>query len=50
MTIKFSGWYQDGLKDKEYLKILWEAEDGKDLMHKLQIKQPDVLLMDHPHA
>src|ERR1044072_6703882 len=34
------------LKDKEYLKILWEAEDGKDLMHKLKMKQPDVLLMD----
>ena len=42
--------FRDGikmaLKDKEYLKILWEAEDGKDLMHKLRIKQPDVLLMD----
>src|SRR6478672_1837312 len=42
--------FRDGikmaLKDKEYLRILWEAEDGKDLMHKLQIKQPDVLLMD----
>ena len=42
--------FRDGLKmalkDKDYLKILWEAEDGKDLMHKLKIKQPDVLLMD----
>jgi DNA-binding NarL/FixJ family response regulator len=42
--------FRDGikmaLKDREYLKILWEAEDGKDLMHKLQIKQPDILLMD----
>src|SRR5437773_6421943 len=42
--------FRDGikmaLKDKEYLKILWEAEDGKDLMHKMQIKKPDVLLMD----
>jgi len=42
--------FRDGikmaLKDKEYLRILWEAEDGKDLMHKLQIKQPDILLMD----
>jgi DNA-binding NarL/FixJ family response regulator len=32
--------FRDGirmsLKDREYLKILWEAEDGKDLMHKLQ--------------
>ena len=36
--------FRDGirmaLKDKEYLKILWEAEDGKDLMHKLQLKLP----------
>jgi DNA-binding NarL/FixJ family response regulator len=42
--------FRDGirmaLKDKEYLKILWEAEDGKDLMHKLEIKLPDVVLMD----
>ncbi|MEJ0105248.1 MAG: response regulator transcription factor [Bacteroidota bacterium] len=42
--------FRDGIKmalrDKEYLKILWEAEDGKDVMHKLMLKQPDVLLMD----
>jgi DNA-binding NarL/FixJ family response regulator len=42
--------FRDGikmaLKDREYLKILWEAEDGKDLIHKLKLKQPDVLLMD----
>jgi DNA-binding NarL/FixJ family response regulator len=42
--------FRDGirmaLKDREYLKILWEAEDGKDLMHKLTLKLPDVLLMD----
>jgi DNA-binding NarL/FixJ family response regulator len=42
--------FRDGIKmalrDRDYLKILWEAEDGKDLMHKLKIKQPDVLLMD----
>jgi len=42
--------FRDGIKmalnGRDYLKILWEAEDGKDLMHKLQIKQPDVLLMD----
>ena len=42
--------FRDGirmaLKDREYLKILWEAEDGKDLMHKLQLKLPDVILMD----
>src|SRR5438067_13096874 len=42
--------FRDGirmaLRDKGYLKILWEAEDGKDLMHKLKLKQPDILLMD----
>ncbi len=42
--------FRDGirmaLKDKEYLKILWEAEDGKDLMHKIKLKAPDVILMD----
>lgn len=42
--------FRDGikmaLKDREYLTILWEAEDGKDLMHKLKLKQPDILLMD----
>jgi DNA-binding NarL/FixJ family response regulator len=42
--------FRDGikmaLKDRQYLKILWEAEDGRDLMHKLKLKQPDVLLMD----
>ena len=40
--------FRDGikmaLKHKEYLKLLWEAEDGKDLMHKIQLKKPDVLL------
>jgi DNA-binding NarL/FixJ family response regulator len=42
--------FRDGIrmsiKDRDYIKILWEAEDGKDMMHKLKIKQPDVLLMD----
>ena len=42
--------FRDGIKmalsDKENLKILWEAEDGKDMMHKITIKLPDVLLMD----
>ena len=31
---------------KDYLRIIWEAEDGKDLVHKMKIKLPDVLLMD----
>jgi len=42
--------FRDGIKmalsDKKNLKMLWEAEDGKDMMHKIAIKQPDVLLMD----
>lgn len=42
--------FRDGIKmaltDKPYIKILWEAEDGKDLMHKMKLKLPDVLLMD----
>src|SRR5438874_7469951 len=42
--------FRDGIKmalsNKANLKMLWEAEDGKDLMHKISIKKPDVLLMD----
>lgn len=42
--------FRDGIKMalscKENLKIIWEAEDGKDLIHKIAIKKPDVLLMD----
>ncbi len=42
--------FRDGirmaLKDRDYIKILWEAEDGKDMTHKLKMKEPDVLLMD----
>lgn len=42
--------FRDGIKmalsGKRYLRIVWEAEDGKDLMHKMRLKLPDVLLMD----
>ena len=42
--------FRDGirmsLKNREFLKIIWEADDGKDMMHKLRMKLPDVLLMD----
>jgi len=42
--------FRDGIKmalsGKRYLRIIWEAEDGKDLMHKMRLKLPDVLLMD----
>jgi DNA-binding NarL/FixJ family response regulator len=42
--------FRDGIKmalsGKDYIRIIWEAEDGKDLIHKMKIKLPDVLLMD----
>lgn len=42
--------FRDGIRmslsGKDYLRIIWEAEDGKDLVHKMKIKLPDVLLMD----
>jgi len=42
--------FRDGIKmalsSRDHLKFLWEAEDGKDLMHKIKMKQPDILLMD----
>ena len=42
--------FRDGIKmalsSKTNLKMLWEAEDGKDMMHKISIKKPEVLLMD----
>lgn len=42
--------FRDGLraalKDKEFLQVAWEVEDGNDLLHKLSVKRPDVLLMD----
>jgi DNA-binding NarL/FixJ family response regulator len=42
--------FRDGMKmalsGKLNLKMIWEAEDGKDLMHKITIQEPDVLLMD----
>ncbi len=34
------------LKDRSYLKILWEAESGKDLMFRMELEQPEVLLID----
>lgn len=42
--------FRDGIKlalsNRSDLKVIWEAEDGKDLLHKIRIKKPDVLLMD----
>ena len=42
--------FRDGLraalKDKPFLQVAWEVDTGNDLMHKLSVKLPDVLLMD----
>jgi DNA-binding NarL/FixJ family response regulator len=42
--------FRDGirmaLKNRDFIKVIWEADDGKDMMHKLRIKTPDILLMD----
>jgi len=42
--------FRDGIKmalsDRPHLKLIWEAQDGKDMMHKLAIKKPDLLLLD----
>lgn len=42
--------FREGLKlalsQKPGLKVLWEAEDGKDMLKKIGQKKPDILLMD----
>lgn len=42
--------FRDGIrmamKNRDCIRIIWEAEDGKDMMHKLKLKKPDVLIMD----
>jgi len=42
--------FRDGIKmalsSRPHLKLLWEAQDGKDMMHKLALKKPDLLLLD----
>lgn len=42
--------FRDGIrvamKSRDYIRIIWEAEDNKDMMRKLKLKTPDVLLMD----
>ncbi len=42
--------FRDGirmaLKHKEFIRIIWESDDGKDMMHKLKVKKPDILIMD----
>lgn len=34
------------MKNREYIKIIWEAEDCKDMMKKMKLNTPDVLLFD----
>lgn len=34
------------MKNRDFIRILWEAENGKDMMHKLKLKRPDILIMD----
>jgi DNA-binding NarL/FixJ family response regulator len=42
--------FRDGirmaLKEKPLIKIIWEAEDGEEMMHRIQLRRPDVILMD----
>ena len=42
--------FRDGIKmalsNKKDLKMIWEAENGKEMMDKISIKKPEVLLMD----
>jgi DNA-binding NarL/FixJ family response regulator len=42
--------FRDGIKmalsDKSNLQILWEAENGKELMRQIASEKPDVILMD----
>jgi len=42
--------FRDGIKmalsTRPHLKLIWEAQDGKDMMHKLALKKPDLLLLD----
>ena len=42
--------FRDGIrvamKNRDFIKIIWEAQDNRDMMEKLKMKIPDVLLMD----
>ncbi len=48
--------FRDGikmsLKNRDFINLIWEAEDGKDMMEKFKFDTPDVLLMDirMPHV
>jgi DNA-binding NarL/FixJ family response regulator len=42
--------FRDGIKlalaQQKDLKIIWEAEDGREMMDKIAYRKPDILLMD----
>jgi DNA-binding NarL/FixJ family response regulator len=42
--------FRDGIRlamnNREFIRVVWEADDGKDMMNKLEVMCPDVLLMD----
>lgn len=42
--------FRDGirmaLQGKPYVRVLWEAEDGNELKHKLELRMPDIILLD----
>jgi DNA-binding NarL/FixJ family response regulator len=42
--------FRDGikmaLKNRDLINVIWEAEDGKDMLEKFKTHSPDVLLMD----
>ncbi len=48
--------FRDGirlaLKNRDFINVIWEAEDGKDMIEKFKTNSPDVLLMDirMPHV
>ncbi|HEX8461511.1 MAG TPA: response regulator transcription factor [Segetibacter sp.] len=42
--------FRDGIrmamKNREFIRVIWEADDGRDMMHKIKLKKPDILIMD----
>ena len=42
--------FRDGIrvamKSRDYIRIIWEADDSKEMMRKLKLQTPNVLLMD----
>lgn len=42
--------FRDGirmaLKNRDHIQLIWEAEDGREMMQKIKTDPPDILLMD----